>query len=172
MESWIARNHGARSASPKAMPRLILSMFEAEWKLSASTNIQPRDWASNFPTVVLPEPSTPIMSTTKGLLPSRQVGQPLRVDSRPLVGRVSESSDLGKGEAVWSRTHMRGSRPVQTPRSVGYIICELGAPTGIAPSLLRPLLALGISRRTLYFASFRDAFEQILPQGLASNCTV
>src|ERR1700722_17739941 len=100
MESWIARNHGARSASLNGMPRLILSMFEAEWKLSASTNIQPRDWASNLPTVVLPEPSTPIMSTTKGLLPGSQLCQPLGVAGSPLVGRVFESSNLGKGEAV------------------------------------------------------------------------
>ena len=52
------------------MPLDILALFAALWNVSASKNVQPIDAASASPTVVLPEPVTPItMMTIGGSIP-------------------------------------------------------------------------------------------------------
>src|SRR5215471_14078576 len=55
----MAASQGARSTSVSAMPLCIFSLFAAEWKSSASTNSNPRRFASKLPMVVLPEPVGP-----------------------------------------------------------------------------------------------------------------
>src|ERR1700722_17299283 len=52
-----------RSASVSGIPRCILSLLAAEWKSSASANSDPSRCASILPTVVLPDPVTPITIT-------------------------------------------------------------------------------------------------------------
>src|SRR6266576_322081 len=58
-----AVSQGSRSASVRAMPLLIFSIFAEGWNSSASANSQPNCVASRVPMVVFPDPVTP-MSTT------------------------------------------------------------------------------------------------------------
>src|ERR1700689_3791188 len=61
--SWCRlASHGMRSSSVNGMFACIFCLLAAEWKSSASANCQPVSAASSSPTVVLPEPVTP-MST-------------------------------------------------------------------------------------------------------------
>ena len=59
-----ASNQGARSASSSGMPAAIFATLAAGCSSSPSTNGSPRTSASAAPTVVLPEPETPM--TTRG----------------------------------------------------------------------------------------------------------
>ena len=60
---WIAASHGARSASVKGIPWLIFSTLAAECSESPSINAQCIASASIVPTVVFPDPATPITTT-------------------------------------------------------------------------------------------------------------
>src|SRR5215510_146688 len=63
-------SQGSRSASVSTIPCAIFFTFAGEWNWSASANSQPNRAASNRPTVVLPEPVTPIRTMTKSALPT------------------------------------------------------------------------------------------------------
>ncbi|SLJ82223.1 Uncharacterised protein [Mycobacteroides abscessus subsp. abscessus] len=58
-------SHGLRSASVNGIPARIRSMFAAGWKSSPSAKGTPSAAARRVPTVVLPDPVTPI-TTTRG----------------------------------------------------------------------------------------------------------
>ena len=62
----MASSQGERSASVSGVPRLIFSMLAGGWKLSASRNGQPSVRDNSAPTVLLPEPETPISTMTSG----------------------------------------------------------------------------------------------------------
>src|SRR4029453_9949289 len=59
-----ASRHGWRWSSSSAWPEVIFAMLAGGWKSSASANGTRRRWAMAAPTVDLPEPDTPITTTT------------------------------------------------------------------------------------------------------------
>ena len=65
------RSHGQRSSSVSGMPACIFALFAGGWKSSASRNAQPRSAASRSPTVVLPDPVTPMTTMTTTRVVSR-----------------------------------------------------------------------------------------------------
>ena len=60
IQAPMASSHGQRSSSVSGMDWLIFSMLAGGWKLSASRNGQPSRRDSSVPTVLLPQPETPI----------------------------------------------------------------------------------------------------------------
>src|SRR5512143_4138373 len=60
----MAASHGARSSSVKGTLALILAILAAGCRSSPSANVSPRCAASAWPSVVLPEPGGPMITTT------------------------------------------------------------------------------------------------------------
>src|SRR5579862_5001923 len=86
-------SQGPRSSSVSGSPRDILATFAGGWNVSPSWNAAPNPAARRAPTVVLPQPLTPISSTitgrprsigSRGLLPALVEG-PRAVDAREAV---------------------------------------------------------------------------------------
>ncbi len=71
-----ALSHGSRSWSSRACPAAILAMFVAGWKSSPSTKGTSSRPASSLPRVVLPEPDTPMITTTVGAGPDVSTASP------------------------------------------------------------------------------------------------
>src|SRR5262249_13983016 len=59
-------SHGQRSSSVSGSPLCIFSMFEGGWNQSPSSSIQCMRCASIAAIVLLPEPETPVTTTTEG----------------------------------------------------------------------------------------------------------
>src|SRR5262245_17603731 len=68
MLAWISASHGARSASVNGTPRLIFSTLARECRVSPSRNAHGIAAASKWPTVVFPDPATPITTTSTDIL--------------------------------------------------------------------------------------------------------
>src|SRR5262245_25282806 len=60
----MARSQGRRSSSSSGTPARILATFAGLWKSSASANCTPSRSANASPTVVFPDPVTPITTTS------------------------------------------------------------------------------------------------------------
>jgi hypothetical protein len=86
----MASSQGARSASSSGTPRLIFSMLAGGWKLSASRNGQPKAFDRALPTVLLPQPETPINTTTRGSVAAMTPGFP-SLDRRQQPARMPTS---------------------------------------------------------------------------------
>src|SRR5437868_3519933 len=70
ISSAIACSQGQRSSSVSGWPALILATLAGGWKLSPSSNRQPRRLARQPATVLLPEPDTPITTSAQGIAAS------------------------------------------------------------------------------------------------------
>src|SRR6516164_3008357 len=60
-------SQGQRSSSVSGTPLCIFSTLEGGWNQSPSSKIQFSRWASIDAIVLLPQPETPITTTTEGL---------------------------------------------------------------------------------------------------------
>ena len=60
-------SQGQRSSSVSGTPACIFSTLDGGWNQSPSSKIQFSRWASIDAIVLLPQPETPITTTTEGL---------------------------------------------------------------------------------------------------------
>src|SRR5215467_3157291 len=60
-------SQGQRSSSVSGTPACIFSTLDGGWNQSPSSKIQFSRWASIAAIVLLPQPETPITTTTEGL---------------------------------------------------------------------------------------------------------
>src|SRR5215510_7687027 len=85
----IACSQGMRSASVSGVPPCILATLAGGWKSSPSAKGQPRRSASRVATVVLPDPETPIATSTSGTIdPADQ-----RADRSLERGRIGDGAE-------------------------------------------------------------------------------
>src|SRR5262249_22419772 len=77
-------SQGQRSSSVSGTPACIFSTLDGGWNQSPSSKIQFSRWASIAAIVLLPQPETPITTTTEGL-PAGEAG--LFSDCGPRVWR-------------------------------------------------------------------------------------
>src|SRR5262245_41635304 len=87
---------GQRSSSVRGIPLAILATLAFGCRSSASTKVQPSSCASTRPTVVLPQPDTPISTTIIARCPSRKVTilpkRDASAKSKPGSGRAARSA--------------------------------------------------------------------------------
>src|SRR5262249_34824825 len=93
MCAQIFASQGSRSWSFKGSPRRILSTFSAVCRSSQSRNVHPRLSASARPTVLLPEPETPITMICLACML-------LRENSFKIVGRTATKSSHQVSEQI------------------------------------------------------------------------
>jgi len=90
-------SQGQRSSSVSGTPLCIFSTLDGGWNQSPSSKIQFSRWASIDAIVLLPQPETPITTTTDGLL-SGEAG--LCSGCEPRVWRERRDGDLRRGAAA------------------------------------------------------------------------
>src|SRR5215468_10101889 len=83
-------SQGQRSSSVSGTPLCIFSMLDCGWNQSPSSKIQFSRCASIDAIVVLPQPETPITTTTEGLFTGEAA---LFSDPEPRVRRESADAD-------------------------------------------------------------------------------
>src|SRR5260370_16918810 len=81
-------SQGQRSSSVSGTPPCIFATFDGGWNQSPSSKVQFSRWASIDAIVLLPQPETPITTTTEGL-PTGEAA--LLSDSETRVRRDGDS---------------------------------------------------------------------------------
>src|SRR5262245_52699136 len=105
-------SQGQRSSSVSGTPRCIFSTLDGGWNQSPSSKVQFSRWASIDAIVLLPQPETPITTTTEGL-PTGEAG--LFSDCAPRAWRERRGADRRRrrGAAVDVRFLRRLSMSVR-----------------------------------------------------------